>query len=428
VKLLRDTIGLRLALLSAAAAILATLSAVGLETYWRATYRDEGAARIAALQIVSFRDAVSRVGGAAVISSVAEGNPLGFSASPPEGRTSSWPGPWMLRNLRAELGEPDADLQALHVPGSSRPLWIGFEAQGARWWLQLAIRPQGRPWPVVLLVLVAAGLAAAGVAGGWLLIVRPLRQLRDDVVAADVDAVSLAGSAPRNQPGEIAEVSAAFSRLLRQLADQRRERDLALAAISHDLRSPLARLRMRLEGEVPDSLRQPAIEDVMRVDRVLGQFLAFVRGAEAPAGPLVDAAALMDRLAQRNAGRTVCMTGVPAGVPALPAELFDRVADNLIDNALRYGRPPVEVRLWADGPGVVLEVADHGPGIAPADQAAALSPFVRLDASRSGDGQSGLGLATVVRLLRGHGGGISFARRDGLFVVAATFGTGRQLS
>jgi two-component system, OmpR family, osmolarity sensor histidine kinase EnvZ len=176
---------------------------------------------------------------------------------------------------------------------------------------------------------------------------------------------------------------------------------------------------MRLELEAPDNLRQLAIEDVMRVDRVLGQFLAFVRSGEAPAGPLVDAVTLVERLARRYAGRHVAFAAVPVGIPALPAELFDRVADNLIDNALSYGRPPVEVRLCADGPGVVLQVADHGPGIAPVDQAAAMSPFVRLDASRSGDGHSGLGLPTVARLLGSNGGGLTFARRDGLFLVCA---------
>lgn len=420
-KPLRDTIGLRLALVSAAAAVFATLAAVALDAYWRATYRDESAARIVALQIVAFREAIAAVGGAAALSPAVEGKPLGFSAEPPPGPVRPWPGPWIARNVRAALNEPDAAIEARHVPFSSRPLWIRFEAEGRDWWLQLAVAPEGRPRPILLFVLVSAGLAAGGLAAGWFLIVRPLRRLRDAVVATDAEAPRVVAAIGGHGPAEIVEVSDAFTGLLDRLGEQRRDRDFALAAISHDLRAPLSRLRMRLELEAPDGLRAPAIADVMHVDRVLGQFLAYVRGGEAPAGAPIPGADLMEGLAVRRQGQGVSFAIAAPDLPAIPSDLFDRVAGNLIDNALAHGRPPVDVRLIADGAAVVLEVVDSGPGIDPGDVAAALAPFVRLRPGRGGDGHSGLGLATVRRLLAGSGGELSLARRDGRFVARARF-------
>jgi signal transduction histidine kinase len=189
--------------------------------------------------------------------------------------------------------------------------------------------------------------------------------------------------------------------------------------IAHDLKSPLARLRGRLEmalRDAPPGGRAAAIEQAIEeADSLIATFNALLSIAEAQSGRspaemaeldlgtlVADAADLYEPLAEERGLRLETQAGSGAQVPANRQLLFQALA-NLIDNALKYAPSGGAVRVWAgDGPdGPELGVADQGPGIDPADRARVLEPFVRLDKSRGTPG-SGLGLSLVDAIARLH--------------------------
>src|SRR5205085_3546683 len=178
-----------------------------------------------------------------------------------------------------------------------------------------------------------------------------------------------------------------------------------LAGISHDLRTPLARLRLGLELGAGDDMRGGMVADIEEMDRIIGQFLEFARDdatSELTVRDLDDVVrASVDRYAQL--GKDVRFTaGSPGALPLRPTAL-SRLCSNLIDNALAYGAPPVEVSTVRRGSDVVLDVADRGAGI-PADERERLKqPFTRASAARArsdGAAGAGLGLAIVDRIAR----------------------------
>jgi two-component system osmolarity sensor histidine kinase EnvZ len=189
--------------------------------------------------------------------------------------------------------------------------------------------------------------------------------------------------------------------------------------VAHDLRTPLARLRLGLEmSKTDEATRAGMVSDIEEMDRIIGQFLDFARVESAAAGEPIDVACELAATVERyaRAGHDVRFTpGTPAFVRMKPAA-FSRVATNLIDNALAYGKPPVDVALQRQRDEVVLDVADRGPGIAPGDAERLKQPFTRAGEARSrADGApgAGLGLAIVDRIARLHGGSLELRMREG---------------
>jgi two-component system osmolarity sensor histidine kinase EnvZ len=159
------------------------------------------------------------------------------------------------------------------------------------------------------------------------------------------------------------------------------------------------------------------------MDRVIGQFLEFARGDRGSALELGDPGELAAAVVQRHvqAGRDVRM--VAADAPAVPLRptAWSRLVANLVDNALAYGAPPVEISTYVAGGRCVLDVADSGPGIPPAEVERLKQPFTRASAARSnadGVAGAGLGLAIVDRIARLHGGDFDLLPRDGGGTVA----------
>jgi two-component system, OmpR family, osmolarity sensor histidine kinase EnvZ len=181
-----------------------------------------------------------------------------------------------------------------------------------------------------------------------------------------------------------------------------------LAGVAHDLKTPLARLRLRAEMMDEARMRDGVVRDVDSMAHIVDQFLVFAHdGADRSVPAEVDVQC--ERVARTyravSPGGKPVQTRLGAGRNfVLPAATLDRILSNLLENAHAYGAPPVVIETSRGAQGWVLRVADHGAGIAPDDLIKATRPFVRLDPARGGSGHSGLGLAIVERLVRRAGG------------------------
>ncbi len=220
-------------------------------------------------------------------------------------------------------------------------------------------------------------------------------------------------------PEEFREVSRAFNQMSVDLVQLESDRALVLAGVSHDLRTPLARLRLGIElSGAPAEDVDAMSADIEEMDRILAQFLDFARGSAEEPRSEVDSTALLEELAasyQRRNFPVVTLAQQPdIKFPGRPKALR-RALTNLIDNALRYaGREQnIDLAISHSGNFVYLAVLDHGPGIPP-DQVERLKrPFTRLEAARTDARGSGLGLAIVERIARVHGGRLELAPREG---------------
>jgi signal transduction histidine kinase len=213
---------------------------------------------------------------------------------------------------------------------------------------------------------------------------------------------------------EVRETAHVFNEMSRQLSDQVNSRALLVAAISHDLRTPLTRIRMRLEGTEDDPLTARSIADIHEMDDLIESTLEVFRGASTHEEPsettdvhaLVQA--LVDDLADLGQPVTIHGEAAPARVQAASLR---RVVSNLVNNALRYGkRADVLVRPLGDSVHIVIE--DAGPGIPEAQLDAVMKPFHRLESSRNRlTGGSGLGLYIARDLIARQGGTLALANR-----------------
>lgn len=197
------------------------------------------------------------------------------------------------------------------------------------------------------------------------------------------------------------------------------ERALLLAGISHDLRTPLTRLRMEAEMSVADEAARAAMEaDIVEMDRTIGQFLDFARPQDAAArgGEPVDLGDLLAGIAARYGERVQGPARRPPGADFRVAgrgEALRRAVVNLVENGLRHGGAPVELELLQEGRQIVVAVLDRGPGIAPAEAERLKQPFTRGEKARTGAGGAGLGLAIVERIAQSHGGRFELRPREG---------------
>lgn len=235
---------------------------------------------------------------------------------------------------------------------------------------------------------------------------------------------------PEQGPHELRDLAHAFNDMAKRLAEAEDNQAIMLAGIAHDLKSPLTRLRLRADLIDSDASRDGFVRDIKSIDHIVQQFLAYARD-EADTSPLVvvDDFLRVQFPAEDEADTSPSSDAkaTPAGDDAalfvshlragpefmLPRTLLDRVMSNLVDNALEHGEPPVRLATWREGAVGVIEVSDCGAGIAEDQVALAMRPFVRLDASRGGEGHCGLGLALVARLVEGLGGNVRLDKSPG---------------
>lgn len=258
------------------------------------------------------------------------------------------------------------------------------------------------------LTLVVAAIAYAGVR----LAVRPLHTLEEAATRLGLDP--RAEPLPEAGPREVRRAAAAFNDMQRRLTRYVEDRTRMLAAISHDLRTPITRLRLRAELMDDEAERDRMLADLHDMETMIAATLAFARqDAQAQAEPVtaVDLAALLRDAAE---GRPTVTVTAPAALllQARPTGL-KRVVANLLDNAVMYGGSAA-VTLTRDAGAAVVTVDDHGPGIPPAEREKVFAPFYRIEASRSREtGGTGLGLAVARTIVHAHGGTITLGDAPG---------------
>ena len=320
------------------------------------------------------------------------------------------------RELSARLG-PHTRIAA-EVDGVSG-FWVSFRLDDHdedEYWLILprerAMRSVAGHWLIWGLLALLLALAVA-----WLIASRISRPLK--AMASSAEAV---GRGQRPQPlpesgaAEMRLLAGAFNAMAADLERHERDRSEVLAGISHDLRTPLTRLRLEAELSVADeSARQAIVDDIEQMEAVISQFMDYARtelGEEPVATDLVALlASMVER--QRQRGQAILLLADDLHeVPVRPLALT-RAVGNLIDNALKYGGREVSVRVTKQAGEVWIDVADRGPGIPESETERLKRPFTRLDAARSNATGTGLGLAIVERIARLHDGRLELLRNPG---------------
>lgn len=302
-------------------------------------------------------------------------------------------------------------------------LWVSFDIDDDKYWLQMQGRRIDRHFgPNLGLVLgIAAGLALLGSFALSRLINKPLADL-----AGAINAMRR-GETPaklkENVASEIAQVNQRFNGMAADLAALDQDRAVALAGISHDIRSPLARLRMEAEMALLDAeTRESMVEDIERINNIVGRFVDFARTGSATTAVLVPVAEALQQLPQVYRPQIIArelelIIDAPSNLTWLGDRTdLERALSNLIDNAIRYGHDvkasetaqvpavSVTVKAYRQSARVVIEVSDKGPGVPSAQLDRLLRPFARGDTARSGADGAGLGLAIVDRFARRYDG------------------------
>ena len=305
--------------------------------------------------------------------------------------------------------------------------WISFNIEDDQYWLMLEreriaglTRIQWLGWASVVGVLSLLGAAFISS-----LINLPLARL---TAAARVIAKG-ERPAPLPEKGskEIIEANRSFNQMVEDLAQVEKDRAVILAGISHDLRTPLARMQLELEmANLSTDAREGMQSDIAQMDAIIGQFLDYAKPTEASSFVPVNVSHLLADCAQhatRLPGMRV-RTDIEDEVEVLGNETdLRRVINNVIENARRYARTPGQeyteldfachVRSTAQGRRAVVEIRDHGPGV-PEDQINQLmKPFTRLDTARGQANGAGLGLAIVERVVSRHNAELTVRNREG---------------
>ncbi|EPK4168672.1 sensor histidine kinase [Stenotrophomonas maltophilia] len=299
------------------------------------------------------------------------------------------------------------------------PFELGVRQADGRWQVVGSDHSDLAAWrrQVILALLGGAVLLAPLAAWASIRLGRPLRRLADASARVDLQADT---PLPDDGPREVQMLAAAIGTGRERLRAQAQDMTHMLAAVAHDLRTPLTGLRLRAEfAPTPQAARMVA--DIERMDTMIEQVLDYARGELQPLQmrPL-DLAALLEECVQAALLRGVEIS--IQGPDSLPwhgdALLLRRAFDNLIDNADRYAGA-MELRLAVVERGVQLEVMDRGPGIAEGDRVRLLQPFQRSERSRSRTtGGAGLGLAVAANVARRHAGELQLLHREGGGLIA----------
>jgi len=308
--------------------------------------------------------------------------PMGMHGFPPEGLS-------ILTQVRLQDGT-----------------WASFDTQ-------LPQQAENLPWRLLLTlaILLAAVLVLSYIAVRW--VTRPLNVLASaaDELGRDINRPPL----PESGPIEVSRAARAFNTMQARLIEFLDERTRLLTAMSHDLKTPLTRMRLRTELLANDSLREKFEKDLVEMETMVTQTLEFMRGLSQrePEQP-IDVMALLESLQADNEamGRTVTIGGRVTHPLLAEPQLLKRCISNLVDNATVYGQC-AEIHVEEDSRGLTIRVRDHGPGISDSELEKVFEPFYRLEGSRNREtGGTGLGLSIARSIARAHGGDVRLRNHE----------------
>lgn len=322
----------------------------------------------------------------------------------------------VANELRRQLG-PQTRITLTR--GGVRGVWVSFRIDEDAYWVYMPRSRLERNEPLRWLGWGALVLTLA--LGGAYFIVslinRPLQELTR--AARQMGRGATPQPVSERGPSETGTLAQAFNNMAADLKRMDDERALLLAGVSHDLRTPLARIRLGLEmmgSESDAELKAGLVQDIEDIDAAIGQFLDFARLRDTEeVVPDTDLDSLIENVVSRYTRGGKPVHAVPGHTPriALRPRALQRLLANLIDNALKHGGgQPVDVHAGRYNEQVFIEVLDRGPGIPQEAAERMLQPFTRLDTARSGSG-TGLGLAIVDRVARMHGGTVKLLAREG---------------
>jgi two-component system osmolarity sensor histidine kinase EnvZ len=329
----------------------------------------------------------------------------------------------VAKELISQLGKGTTIASRVNGEGG---LWIGFMIESDSYWLLLdptRFNHVGeRTWLIWLITAMVLSLTGAALITRF--INRPLKQLSRatrQVREGEYEAHRLDENA---RTSEIRAVNVGFNRMADQLAKIEQDRAIMLAGISHDLRTPLARLRLETELSVADQdARDHMAADIQQLDSIIDKFLDYARPDHVNFKPVllrdvIDACTY----AVQDHGDISIKVDVPHDLRVMADEVeLQRVLSNLVENARRYGRTPatgvadVNIQAQAYNDAVLIKVRDHGAGVAPAILSQLTKPFFRGDVARTSAAGAGLGLSIVAK---------NIERMGGTFALTSTPGRG----
>ncbi|KWW37855.1 two-component system, OmpR family, osmolarity sensor histidine kinase EnvZ [Cupriavidus metallidurans] len=334
------------------------------------------------------------------------------------------------QEIRGRLGEDTVIATTVNdIPG----VWVSFEIEGDDYWV--AISPerfervpgiQWLWWSIAALMLSIIGAAFITARVNY-----PLKRL-----ANAARQIGSGGDPPplREQgASEVAQANRSFNQMVHDLRQLDDDRVVMLAGISHDLRTPLTRLRLETEMSPVDNVTRDAmIADIEQMDAIIGQFLNYARPGQEVVEP-VDLSTLVQESVGVYAAHDDVRIHVRSNGPVMAMANrmeIQRILDNLVENARRYakdeetGMAEVEISTRVEDKDALLVVADNGMGVPDEELSLLTRPFYRLDAARSEAKGAGLGMSIVNRILQRNGGRLVLANRpapkSGL-VVSAIF-------
>ena len=359
-----------------------------------------------------YSDSINRV---AVVKTMTDQESMRVLPREPGDRWEPFEVDRFTRRVGAELrSRLEADTVVASAVNGQPGLWVGFAIEREPFWLQadatrvVPLTP-GNWFVWVGIALLATLVGSVSIAR---LINQPLRDL--SFAASRIREGEFDSVLDENTlTSEIREVNMGFNRMARELAKVEEDRAVMLAGISHDLRTPLARLRLEAEMSVSDEeARQNMALDIEQLDAIIDKFMDYARPGDARLVP-VHLSPLVDKEAAtfRDPREIVITSRLAIDLRVMADEVeLGRVFGNLFENARRYGRSTdtgiavVTVTYVRSGPWVIVSVRDQGSGVAPEKLSQLTTPFYRGDAARTAATGAGLGLAIVEKAMQRMGG------------------------
>lgn len=282
----------------------------------------------------------------------------------------------------------------------------------------VVVEPEPEPFPnswqrrLLLWFLLSFSLVAPI---GWLFARRLVRPIAGFAYAAEqlgrdptAPVLALEG------PAEVGRAASAFNRMQSRLKSFVDDRTAMVGAISHDLRTPLTRLRFRLE-DVPDELREGMLAELDEMEQMISSVLAFIRDASEPgAREKIDLRSIVEDVVEDAVfvGKPVTLEKTEQAPVEVDPLGMRRLLGNLVENAVKYG-DRAKIRLFRDDQDAVAEVIDDGPGLPDDELERVFQPFYRAPQARASNKHgTGLGLAVCRSIARAHGGDVHLIRGD----------------